>query len=277
MDNKLILTVQDISCVGQCSLTVALPVLSAFGIETAVLPTAVLSNHTAFKSWTFADLTEELPSISKEWQKQGVEFDAIYTGYLGSKKQIDYIKQIILANCKKGCVTVVDPVMADHGRLYAGFDMAFVEEMKKLVSVSDIALPNITEACFLTGIEYREEQDEEYIRSLVDGILALGAKKVVLTGVSFDPKKLGVAVYDGCLEYRFEDYLDKKYHGTGDIFASAFTGAYLLGFTLADAAQLAAQVVIESIKNTMGDKSHWYGVKFEKALPFIIEKISNRQ
>lgn len=274
--DKLVLTVQDVSCVGQCSLTVALPVLSAFGVETAVLPTAVLSNHTAFKSWTFEDLTEQIPLISKEWQKQGVYFDAIYTGYLGSKKQIDYIKELVKANGKESCLVVVDPAMADHGKLYAGFDLAFVEEMKSLVAVADIAIPNITEACFLTGIEYREEQTEEYVNSLIDGLISLGAKKVVLTGVSFTPEKLGVAVYDGGLEYRFEDYLDKKYHGTGDIFASAFTGAYLLGWTTADAAQLAAQVVIESIRHTMGDEKHWYGVRFEKALPFIIEKISNK-
>ena len=277
MDKK-ILTVQDVSCFGQCSLTVALPILSAFGIETAILPTAVLSNHTMFKSWTFADLTEEIPAIDKKWQEADVKFDCITTGYLGSKKQIGYVKQLIENSLAPGGFTVIDPVMADNGKLYVGFDGEFVEEMKNLVAIADVVLPNITEACFLTGIEYREDdQTPEYIKTLTDGLLALGAKRVVLTGVSLEEGMLGVAVSEGGeIEYRFERYLDKKYHGTGDIFSSVFTGAYFTGASITDAAHFAAKAVIESIRNTMGDDSHWYGVKFEKMLPMITDYVRGR-
>ena len=270
--DKRILTVQDISCVGQCSLTVALPVISAFGLETAVLPTAVLSNHTyGYTGWTFCDLTEQMPAINERWAKECVDFDLLYTGYLGSAKQIEYIKTISRERMRAGAELVVDPVMADNGKLYTGFDLSFVEEMKGLVSVADVALPNITEACFLTGVEYVDGcTSKEYVERLIDGLKALGAKKIVLTGVSLEADKLGVAVWDGSrIEYRFEQLIDKKFHGTGDLFASAFVGAYALGDGIADAAHFAAKVVVSAIKQTIGDDSHWYGVKFEKALPMI--------
>lgn len=270
--DKRILTVQDISCVGQCSLTVALPVISAFGLETAILPTAVLSNHTAgYGGWTFCDLTDQMTPVRERWLKEGVDFDCIYTGYLGSVLQIDEIIKIADDCMRHGGKLIVDPVMADNGVLYKGFDMNFVEQMKRLVSRADVILPNITEACLLTGIEYREAPySREYVESILDGLTALGAKDVVLTGVCFDVSKLGVAVRsNGQTEYRFERYVDKRSHGTGDIFASVFTGAYMCGDSLADAAQFGARVVIESILQTMDDADHWYGVKFEKALPMI--------
>ncbi len=272
---KLVLTVQDISCVGQCSLTVALPIISAFGIETAVLPTAVLSNHTGgFKSWTFLDLTEEIPKISQKWGEEGISFDAIYTGYMGSERQIDCVVDLIRARLAKGGITVVDPVMADNGRMYAGFKDTFVGEMKKLVRVADVILPNITEACFLSGVPYVEGcQTEEYVNRLIRGLVAEGARNIVLTGVTFSPDKLGVAVWDGkSVEYRFENYVDKRSHGTGDVFASAFVGAYLQGDSLAEAAHFAAKTVVASIRATLGDDEHWYGVRFEKALPLITSR-----
>ena len=142
-----ILTVQDISCVGQCSLTVALPIISACGIETCVLPSAVLSTHTAgFKGYTFRDLTDDMPDICAHWQKEGISFDAVYTGYLGSTKQIDYVKNILSTVKKSDGYAVVDPAMADNGKLYPGFDMEFVEAMKTLCGAADYILPNITEA-----------------------------------------------------------------------------------------------------------------------------------
>ena len=154
MSYKRILTIQDISCVGQCSLTVALPILSACGVETCVLPSAVLSTHTAgFSGYTFRDLTEDMPAIKDHWVKEGIAFDGVYTGYLGSTKQIDYVKEIIAATAKDG-VAIIDPAMADNGKLYPGFDAAFVEEMKKLCATADYLLPNLTEACLLTDTEY---------------------------------------------------------------------------------------------------------------------------
>ena len=168
MSYKRVLTIQDISCVGQCSLTVALPIISACGVETCVLPSAVLSTHTGgFTGYTFRDLTEDMPSIKDHWVKEEIKFDAIYTGYLGSTKQIEYVADIMAAVGTDACVKVVDPAMADNGKLYYGFDMEFVEAMKGLCGKADYVIPNITEACFLTGVEYKEEYDRAYVDLLL--------------------------------------------------------------------------------------------------------------
>ena len=162
--DKRILTVQDISCVGQCSLTVALPVLSACGVETAVLPSAVLSTHTGgFTGYTFRDLTADMPAIAQHWKNAGIGFDAVYTGYLGSAEQVRYVREIMDALLMPGGVRIVDPAMADNGKLYAGFEAAFVEKMKELAFSADYLLPNITEAALLTGMEYRESYDAGYV------------------------------------------------------------------------------------------------------------------
>ena len=197
MSYPKILTIQDISCVGQCSLTVALPIISACGVETCVLPSAVLSTHTGgFKGFTFRDLTDDMPSISAHWQKEGIAFEAIYTGYLGSAKQIDYVKNIISSVKKADGVTVVDPAMADNGVLYTGFDMEFVKEMKTLCADADYLLPNITEACFLTDTEYKAEYDRAYIDLIIEKLMLLGCKNVILTGVSYAEGRTGIVVYE---------------------------------------------------------------------------------
>ena len=275
MDTKKILTVQDISCVGQCSLTVALPIISACKIETCILPSAVLSTHTAgFKGFTFKDLTDEMPKIAKHWQSENIEFDAVYTGYLGSKEQIDYVKDIKKNLLKSGGKMIVDPAMADNGKLYSIFDMDFVREMKTLCSVADIILPNITEACFLTGIEYKEVYDEEYIDNLLKALSEIGNFTTVLTGVGYRADKTGVVVYkNGEKRYYEHDKISQGCHGTGDVYSSAFTGALLNGKTEYEAAKIAADFTVECIKNTIGDKSHWYGVKFEPCLGKLIQAL----
>ena len=180
MAYKRLLTIQDISCVGQCSLTVALPILSACGHETAILPSAVLSTHTAgFSGWTCRDLTEDMPAINTHWNKEGLRFEAVYTGYLGSTRQIDYVKAIMNSTLTPEGLRIVDPAMADHGKLYPAFDMEYVEAMKSLCASADYLLPNVTEACFLTGIEYREEYDEAYIEELLTALHKLGAKNTI--------------------------------------------------------------------------------------------------
>lgn len=268
-----ILTIQDISCVGQCSLTVALPIISACGIETAVLPSAVLSTHTAgFSGYTFRDLTDDMPAICDHWQKEGITFDAIYTGYLGSTKQIDYVCNIIDTCSGAGSVSVIDPAMADNGKLYPGFDDAFVEAMKELCARADYVLPNLTEACLLTGIEYTTDYDRAYIDRIVAALHALGAKNVVFTGVSFAEGRTGVLVSgaDGISYYEHE-FLPNSCHGTGDIYSSAFTGALVRGKSAADAARIAADYTVECIKETANDKDHWYGARFEPVLGKLIE------
>ncbi len=275
MSYKRVLTVQDISCVGQCSLTVALPILSAAGLETCILPSAVLSTHTAgFKGYTFRDLTEDIPAIAAHWQKEGIQFDAVYTGYLGSAEQIAYVKEMFKTLLKPEGVSIVDPAMADNGRLYPGFDQAFVEEMKTLAFSADVILPNITEACMLTGMPYRETYNEAYIDELLSRLVDDGAKTVVLTGVGFKPDKTGVMVLENGEKKYYEHRKNERgSHGTGDVYASAFVGAYLRGNPVYDAAAIAADYTLKCIENTVDDPSHWYGVKFEPVLPYLISRL----
>ena len=273
-----ILTVQDISCIGQCSLTVALPVISACGHETIILPSAILSSHTyRFKGWTFRDLTDDIPAILDHWKGEGIKFDACYTGYLGSKRQIDIIKGIFADMLVAGGLKIVDPAMADEGLLYPGFNDEYVEEMKKLVAVSDIVLPNITEAAMLTGTGYKEKYDETYVRELVEKLKRSGAKAVVITGAKFDDDSTGVFVSDedGNEYYYKHKLIPHVFHGTGDIYASAFTGAYVKGLSINESAKLAADYTVKCIENTLDDEeNHWYGVKFETALRFLTDKLN---
>lgn len=275
MDYKKILTIQDISCVGQCSLTVALPIISACGIETCVLPSAVLSTHTGgFKGFTFRDLTDDMPLIQNHWNKEGIKFDAIYTGYLGSTKQIDFVIDIISNTLNNNGLNIIDPAMADNGTLYFGFDDAFVSAMKKLCAKADYVLPNITEACFITGSEYRTEYDKEYVMDLLKKLTANGAKNVILTGVSYKTETTGVVVYENG-EYKYYEHkkIAQGCHGTGDVYASAFVGAIMNGKSAYDAAKIAADYTVKSIENTQGDKSHWYGCKFETAIADLLKML----
>lgn len=275
MNYKRVLTIQDISCVGQCSLTVALPIISACGIETGVLPSAVLSTHTmGFTGFTFRDLTDDMPDICAHWKKEGITFDAIYTGYLGSARQIEHVKGIISDTAAEGCLAVIDPAMADNGTLYPAFDLDFVEEMKKLCAEADYLLPNITEACFLTGMDYRTEYDWSYIDMLIEKLCALGAKNVVLTGVSYAAGRTGVVVCEnGISRYYEHEHIDRGVHGTGDIYASAFVGAKLRGKTAYEAAQIAADYVVECILESRKDPSHTYGARFEPVLGKLIARL----
>ena len=275
MSYPKILTIQDISCVGQCSLTVALPILSAAGLETCILPSAVLSTHTAgFSGFTVRDLTGDIPAIAAHWRKEKIFFDAVYTGYLGSTEQIAYVREILDTLLKEGGRTIVDPAMADNGRLYPAFDGAYVEAMKPLAFDADIILPNITEACFLTETEYRDQYDEAYITTLLDRLTAAGAKTIVLTGVGYRPDQTGVVVREeGVTRYYAHRKIAKGCHGTGDVYASAFVGALERGFSSYEAAVLAADYTVRCIELTQDDPEHWYGVKFELALPEYIRML----
>ena len=270
-----VLTIQDISCVGQCSLTVALPIISACGVETCVLPSAVLSTHTAgFSGYTFRDLTEDMPAIRQHWVKEGIRFDAIYTGYLGSTKQIDYVAAIFADTAAENCVKIVDPAMADNGNLYPGFDMAFVEAMKGLCAKADYVLPNLTEACFLTGVEYKKTYDRAYIDLILEKLTALGCKNVIFTGVSYAPGKTGIVVLEnGVYSYYEHDFLPNSCHGTGDIYASAFVGALVRGKSAYDAAKIAADYTVACIEATAQEENHWYGAKFEPVLIKLIQSL----
>lgn len=275
MNYPKVLTIQDISCVGQCSLTAALPILSATGAETCILPSAVLSTHTGgFQGFTFRDLTDDMPAIAAHWQKEGIAFDAIYTGYLGSIRQIGIVQDIFRTLRKADAKTFVDPAMADNGVLYSIFDMDYVNAMKPLCFGADVILPNLTEACLLTDTPYLETYDEAYITEILDKLHAGGAKVIILTGVTYKPETTGVIVSEnGKVRYYEHKRIERSCHGTGDVYASAFVGAYLHGFTAFEAAKLAADFTVRCIEQTIGDESHWYGVKFELALPALMDAL----
>ena len=267
-----ILTIQDISCAGQCSMTVALPVLSACGHEVCILPSAVLSTHTGgFQNPVVQDLTENMAAIRDHWLREGISFDFIYTGYLGSIQAVQETIGIIDVLLAPGGQVIVDPAMADHGKLYRGLDEAYAEAMKALCARADIVLPNITEAAMMTGMEFHKELDEDYVRQL---LTTMTAGSVLMTGVGFKPDETGFALKTGDrIVTSHHPRLDRNYHGTGDLFASAFVGALASGKEVFDGARIASAFTLKSICNTYEQPAHWYGVKFETALPDLIEML----
>lgn len=274
---KRILTVQDISCVGKCSLTVALPIISAMGVEASILPTAVLSTHTMFQNFTCKDLTDQIQPITAHWKSEKMEFSAIYTGYLGSFEQIDLMKELFAQFKTEENFVFVDPAMADHGKLYAAFDEAFAKYMATLCAKADVIVPNITEACFMTDTSYRETCDETYVKELLQKLADLGARTCILTGVGFEPGKTGVMGYEretGDYFYYCHEKLPVSYHGTGDIFSSTCVGAMVSGMRWQDAVQVAADYTAECIRLTLEDPSEpWYGVNFEQAVPYLLKRM----
>ncbi len=277
---KRIVTVQDISCVGRCSLTVALPIISAAGVETGVIPTAVLSTHTMFPKFTFCDLTGEIEKISKTFTELDIDFDAIYTGYLGSFEQLSLVSDLFDRHKSDKCQIIVDPCMADNGKLYPGFSPEFAKAMAGLTAKADLIIPNLTEACFMLDIPFPESYDEAFIRDVLKRLTGLGAKRAALTGITFDKSKLGVYSYDSTTDSYFSyynDYMPVAYHGTGDIFASATVGAMMRGHSVESALTVAVDFTLECIKLTMADENRrTYGVNFEEALPFYIERLNKK-
>ena len=269
--SKKIMTVQDISCYGQCSITVALPILSRYGIETAILPSAVLSTHTSgFKNFTVLDLTDEMPTIINHWINEGIKFDAIYTGYIGDVRQFDLILDCKDKLLNENGLFIVDPAMADHGKLYPALNDDIIEGMKKICKVADYIIPNITEACFLTNYTYKEAYDDDYINQLIDGLYKLGAKNVILSGVSYEQDKIGAIAYDGNNKVSyFSQKQAKSYHGTGDIFSSIIVANILNNKSMDDNLKDSVEFIIKCIKQTVNDNDHSYGVKFEEVMANI--------
>ncbi|MBO4279802.1 MAG: pyridoxamine kinase [Spirochaetales bacterium] len=277
---RRIVTIQDVSCVGKCSLTVALPIISAMGVETAIIPTAVLSTHTMFQGFTFRDLTSDINPIMEHWKKEGFTFDAVYTGYLGSFEQIDLMHSLF-AQFGKNALKIVDPCMADNGKLYPGFTPQFAAKMAGLCADADIIVPNLTEASFLLDIPYVQSgYDQAYIEDLLKKLAGLGAREVVLKGIEFSHEKgkIGIASYNsetGNISWYFHRKMRQSFHGTGDIFASVLTGALVRGLSLEKSYALAGDFVVESIKKTLAHKDHNnYGVDFEAAFPMLIRRLN---
>ena len=276
---KRILTIQDISCFGRCSTTIALPVLSAMGIETTVLPTAILSTHTMFKDYIKRDLTDTILPFAKQWKDNGVSFDAIYTGYLGTAKDIELVMNVIDLFRNKNTLLFVDPVFGDHGRTYAGISEDYAAHCAQLCGKADYAVPNITEACLMTGTEYKEEYDEDYIVKLADRVCGLGAAAAIVTGVSYSCGKIG---YYGlnrksgkAFSYQNQK-IDVSYHGTGDLFSAAAAGALVCGKEPENAFMIAADYTAETIRVTKEDSDDpRFGIHFESTIPDLIRIMGN--
>lgn len=275
---KRALAIHDISCIGKCSLTVALPVISAAGIETAVLPTSILSTHTGgFDGYTFRDLTDEINPIADHWGSLNIQFDAIYTGYLGSQEQISLVVSLFDRFASNNTLILVDPVMADNGKLYPGFNESFPSDMAQLCKRANVIVPNITEAVLMLGEEYIEgPYTREYIEGLLERLGKAFGGKIVLTGVNFDSNQLGAAGYDtetGEISYAMSDVVPGYYHGTGDVFGSGLLSALLSSYSLSAAIQVAVDFTVSAIKLTDADREPRYGVRFEAALPGLMKDL----
>ena len=274
---KRILTIQDISCFGKCSLTVALPLLSAMGIETVILPTAVLSTHTMFKSFTCKDLSDQLKPITDHWKQEGITFDAIYTGYLGTEEEIDTVIGIINTFRNENTLVFVDPAMGDNGKLYPAFDEHYARKNADLCAIADISDPNLTEASFMTGRPYQETYTEDYVKDMLLALAEIGTKTPILTGVSLSEGKTGAMGYDSEKKEFFSyqnDRIPAAYHGTGDIFSSVLAGAFVLGISRTDALRIAADYTAQTIAETLRNPENpWYGVDFEATIPALIEAL----
>ena len=268
-------------------MTVALPIISAMGVEACVLPTAVLSTHTMFKGFTFRDLTTDITPVCEHWKKENIRFDAVYTGYLGSFEQIE-LMHTLFDEFGKDALKIVDPCMADNGKLYPGFTPEFALAMAKLCSKADVLVPNLTETAFMLGIPYPGKgYGKADVEALLKQLAALGAKKIVLKGIEFDKPqpglsgtegKIGIASYDAATEsvgWYFHKKMPVNFHGTGDIFASVLTGALMRGLPLEKAYALAGDFVAESIAETLKNENHnWYGVDFEAVFPYLLKRLA---
>ena len=276
---KRVAAIHDLSGFGKCSLTVALPILSAAGIETSALPTAILSTHTGgISGYTYRDLTEDMRPVMKHWKSLDIKFDAIYTGFLGSFEQLDIVKEFFDAFRQEDNLILVDPVMGDNGELYTVFTREFAIGMRMLCQKADIIVPNLTEAALLLDEPFHPgPYTHAYIESLLRKLGALGPQKVVLTGVYCKEDELGAATYDrttDTIDYVFTQKIPGYYHGTGDVFASALLSALLNDFSLIDAAAIAVHFTTDSIRRTYKAKTDYrFGVNFEQSFPDFLKEL----
>ncbi len=274
---KRALAIHDISCVGRCSLTVALPIISAAGVDCGVLPTSILSTHTGgFQGFTFRDLTEDIVPIAEHWKTLDLKFDALYSGFLGSFEQIDLVAKLFEDFKTPDNIILVDPVMADNGVLYSIYSPEMAKGMAKLCAKADIIVPNLTEAAFVLDEPYKGESlTREEVEALLAKLSALGPKKVVLTGISFNEGRLGAACWDdGKMHYCDCERVEGYFHGTGDVFGSALLGGLLNGMTLEEATRLAVNYTHKCITLTVeAEQEKRYGVCFERALPYYLKEL----
>ncbi|MBR6675794.1 MAG: pyridoxamine kinase [Clostridia bacterium] len=269
---KRIVTMQDISCVGKCSASVAMPIISAMGCECAILPTAVLSTHTAFENFNIVDLTDNIPTVCEMWKREGIAFDMVYTGYLASVRQIDLAIDLWQEFGGDGKYLFVDPVMGDFGRLYTGFEESYPAHMKRLCRRADIIVPNLTEAFCLLGEKYRESVSVEEALEMAKRLTQNGPKAAVITGISPTEEELGIVKFERETEESFCYFAPRvetpfPLHGSGDVFAAVTVGGLCSGKNINDALAAAVDFVAEAVRETVKNNDHrWYGIDFETVL-----------
>lgn len=276
---KRVLAVHDISCVGRCSLTVALPVLSAMGFETSILPTSILSTHTGgFEGYTYRDLSADMNPVADHWRALGLRFDAIFTGWLGTHRHVENLAHLLEA-VGQGAELIADPVMGDNGRLYATLDGDYVDAMRRFCGRAELLLPNITEAAILTGTEYPYPgYNRAWVADMLRRLIDLGPRVAVLTGVSLQPGRIGAAAMDryaGRMICYDDAFIPGMWHGAGDVFASALIGAHLRGAPLDRALRLAVTFTARCIRRTRdAGTDERLGLQFE---PELITLADNQQ
>lgn len=272
---KRLVAIQDLSCIGRCSLGVAMSVIPAMGVETAVLPTALLSSHTAFEGFTFLDLTSEAERIMRHWLALHMRFDTIYIGYLGSIPLIDLTERFISSFRTPQTRVILDPAFGDHGDLYTGFDEEYVRRIAKLCRCADLILPNTTEAAMLLDIPFHDDTDlTGELKSRVHGLLEGNLRNVIITSCRFSEGETGlVCVGENGFVYPHE-HLPCACHGSGDLFASVFSGLLTLGRDLRTAAETAADFTCDCVRYSMTCPDHrWYGVDYEAMLPELMRRM----
>ena len=269
--------INDISCLGRCSMTAAIPIISACGIESVPLPTGIFSAHTEFEGFVKTDLTDKISEITDHWKTLGIRFDCIYSGYLASRKQAESVKRFLLDFKKSDTLYIADPVMGDNGVFYKGIDDSFVSEMRFLCSLADIIVPNVTEACMLTGTELREQYDMDFIKELLISLRNLGSARIVITGVELGDGQIGCAVYDsltGKANMFFTPKTEGRFPGTGDVFAAALTAAVMNGKAFADAVQIAMGFTCRCVEATLeAETDRKYGLCFEPQIKNLIKSV----
>ena len=265
---KRIVVMQDISCLGKCSLTVILPVISAMGVECAVLPTAVLSTHTAFPSPAVTGLSDFAGNAMEHWKSIGAKFDGILTGYLANPAQVALATRLMDEFAGEHTKIIVDPAMGDHGKLYSGMVPEMIPAMASLCRRADLCLPNLTEGALMAGLPCEDRADPDYCRSVANVLLDQGCKSVLLTGAEPEAGKLGFFHTDGTDESCIgADRIPRNCHGTGDLFAAVMAGGLIRGLTAEQSGGLAMELIRRAILAT-GEDSRW-GVAFEPHLGWL--------
>lgn len=264
--------IHDLSGLGRVSLMVVIPILSTMGIQVTPLPTAVLSAHTGYKDFQMLDLTNQMDQFIEHWKKENLRFDAIYSGFLGSHRQIKIVKDLINHYKNEDLLVIVDPVLGDDGKAYSPMTSELVDQMKDLITVADMITPNLTEVCMLLDEEYNEFPTLSEIKDWALRLSDKGPSKIVITSVrdQANPNLTSVIAYTKKNNSFWKvscSYLPTSYPGTGDIFTSVLSGALLQGDSFPIAIDRAVQFTSQAVRTTYGrDYNINEGVLIERIL-----------